>query len=260
MAVLTGTHITYGRVGISEDVHDIIYDISPTDVPVSSAAKRLKATSTLHQWQVDSLAAAQSNLHLEGDDATFASSTPTTMLGAYTAISKKTVMVSGTADTVKKYGRGSEIGYLIKQAGKELKRDIEVMLLGAQAGSGGSASTFRASPGYRTMIGNARYCSGAATTAGTQPAAASVGVWAAATDGTNVTFVEADLKAALGLAWADGGDPSMLVMNTVQKAKISSFAGASAFEGFGVAQGRSAQGVVIAGVDLYVSDKRSFLQ
>lgn len=255
MAAPTGTNTTYGRVGLAEDIHDVIYDISPTETPVMTAAKRLKATNTLHQWQTDALSSAAVNTHVEGDDATFASAPSTTMLGNYCAISKKTVVVSRTADVAKKYGRGSEIGYLIKQAGKELKRDIEFMLLGAQASSAGGATTARATAGYRTMIGNVRYATGTGSNSGgTQPGASSIGVWGASTDGTAVTFIEADLKAALELAWTDGGNASMIVSNTKQKQRASAFAGASAFEGFSVSNGRSAQGAVIAGIDLYVSD------
>jgi hypothetical protein len=254
MAAPTGTNSTYGRVGLAEDIHDVIYDISPTDTPVMSAAKRLKATNTLHQWQTDALSSAAANNHVEGDDATFASAPATTMLGNYCAISKKTIVVSRTADVAKKYGRGSEIGYLIKQAGKELKRDIEFMLLGAQGSSAGGATTARATAGYRAMIGNVEYAGTAVNTTGTQPGASSVGVWGASVDGTNVAFLEQDLKTALGLAWTDGGNPTMIVSNTKQKQAASAFAGASAFEGFGVSQGRSMQGAVIAGIDLYVSD------
>ena len=253
MASPTGTNLTYGRVGIAEDVHDVIYDISPTETPVMTAAKRLKATNTLHQWQTDSLSAAAVNTHVEGDDATFASAPSTTMLGNYCAISKKTVVVSRTADVVKKYGRGSEIGYLIKQAGKELKRDIELMLLGQQASSAGGVTTVRTTAGYRTMIANIQHASGTAATSQTHPGATSVGVWGADTDGTTTTLVEADLNTALGLAWADGGNPTMLVMNTTPKRKLSAFVGAGAFDGFGLDRG-VAQGAIVSGVDLYVSD------
>jgi hypothetical protein len=243
----------YGRIGVAEDIHDVIYDISPTDTPVLTAAKRLKATNVYHQWQTDVLSSAGANIHIEGDDATFATQGYTTMLGNNCAISKKTVVVSRTADVVKKYGRGSEMGYLIKQEGKALKRDIELMMLGAQGGSAGSVTAARQTAGFRAQIANIRNATGTATTGGTQPGFAAA-AWGASTDGTAVTFIEADLKAALELAWTDGGDPSMIVSNTRQKQRASAFAGASAFEGFSVSNGRSVQGAVIAGIDLYVSD------
>jgi acyl-CoA synthetase (AMP-forming)/AMP-acid ligase II len=105
MAQATGTTDSYDLIGIAEDVEDIISNISPMDTPAFSMAKRKKVTNTNHQWQTDSLAAAAANRAIEGDDSTYATASPTTMLSNRTQITKKTVMVSGTADAVRKYGR-----------------------------------------------------------------------------------------------------------------------------------------------------------
>ena len=253
MTTPVGQNKTYGRIGIKEDIHDVIYDISPTETPAMTMAKRLKATNTLHQWQTDVLAAAAVNAQVEGLDSTFASASPTTMLSNYTAISSKTISVSRTADTVAKYGRGTELGYLVAKYGKELKRDIETMLLGAQGSSAGNASVARYTAGYRAMIVNYARASGTATTAGTVPGYAA-GVWGASSDATASTLIEADLQNALELAWADGGSTDTILVNSKQKKRMAAFAGASAFEGFSVNNGRQAQGVVVGGVDIYVSD------
>jgi hypothetical protein len=255
MAALTGTTNTYGLTGLAEDVHDVIYDISPTETPVMTMAKRLTGEATTHEWQTDALASASVNKAIEGDDATFATVSATTMLSNRMMISQKTVMISGTADRVKKYGRAKEIAYQITKKGKELKRDIETAMVGMQGSSVGGAATARQAAGLRAMITNYRAASGTGTnTTATVPGYSSSDWGLTAADGTAVTFVEADLKAALELAWTDGGDPSMIVTNSKQKQRMSAFAGASAFQGFSVDQGRSAQGAVIAGVDLYVSD------
>lgn len=254
MAAVTGTNLVGGRIGVAEDIHDMIYNISPTEVPVSSAAKKLTATNVYHQWQTDSLAAAATNTFAEGDDFTAASATPTTMLANYTAISKKQIVVSRTADTVKKYGRKSEMGYLITNKGKELKRDIELMLLGSQASVAGTSTTARVSAGYRAMVVNVANASGSAKTTPGTASGFSAGLWQAAVDGSAVTFTEADLKSALELAWQDGGNPSMIVTNTKQKRRISAFAGATAFDGFPGKVSGTGQGVVVGGVDIYISD------
>lgn len=254
MAALAGTTDTYAMIGLAEDVHDKIYDISPTETPVLTAAKRLTASATNHEWQTDSLASAAVNKAIEGDDATFASVSPTVMRSNRLMISQKTVMISGTADSVKKYGRGKETGYQIAKKGRELKRDIETAICGMQGSSVGGSGTARQAAGFRAMITNYRAASGTGSnTAGTVPGYSSSDWALTAADGTAVTFIEADLKAALELAWLDGGDPTMIVSNSKQKQRASAFAGASAFEGFGVAQGK-VQGVVIGGVDVYVSD------
>ena len=118
----TASNLTFTGKGIAEDFHDMIYDISPTETPLMSMAKRYPANNTFHQWQEDSLAAATTNAQLEGDDASFSARTQPTVLGNYTQIATKTVSISGTFEAVKKYGRKSEVAYQLMRMGKELKR------------------------------------------------------------------------------------------------------------------------------------------
>lgn len=87
-----------------------------------STFKKKKATNTYHQWQVDNLAAPGTNAAIEGDETSYVVVAPTVMLGNYTQISTKSLLISGTADAVKKYGRGEEFAYQIAKKGKELKR------------------------------------------------------------------------------------------------------------------------------------------
>jgi hypothetical protein len=255
MAQLTGTTDSYDLIGIAEDVEDLINNISPTDVPVYTMAKKGKATNTLHQWQTDSLAAAAANRAIEGDDSTYATATPTTMLSNYTQIVKKTVMVSGTADAVRKYGRKEEFAYQIMKKGKEMKRDIEFAITQNQASSAGGSSTARSSAGIESMIVNRVLPTTSGT--GTTPGYAA-GVWTAPTDGTATgagsTLTESYLRDALEAAWTDGGDPTTIVCGAFQKKQIAQFAGAAAFAGFYNPKQGEAQGAVIGGVDVYVSD------
>ena len=249
-AALTGTTQTYDLTGLAEDIEDVIYNISPTATPLFTMAKKKKADGKFHQWQTDALAAAAANAQVEGGDATFAAASPTTLLGNYTQIFAKTVMVSGTADAVKKYGRAEEFAYQIAKKGKELKRDIEYSLVRNSHSTAGAAASARLSAGIESMIvGNAQE-SGATTTT---PAYAS-GLWGTPTDGTSATLTEAIVVAALQMAWADGGDPSVIMANATAKHKFASFAGASTFAGTYDAQRGKAQGMVVGAVDVYVSD------
>jgi hypothetical protein len=252
MGQATGTTDTYDLIGLAEDVEDVIFNISPQETPFLSKVKRKKVSATNHQWQTDSLASATANRAIEGDDSTYATATPTTMLSNRTQISKKTVMVSGTADSVRKYGRKEEFAYQIAKKGKELKRDIEVALITNQASSAGGSATARSSAGVEAMISGNRILTTNNST-GTTPGYAS-GDWGAVTDGTASTMVEADLVAAVTAAWTDGGDASSIMVGTTLKARIATFGGATKFAGVSVNQGRTAQGVVLGGVDLYISD------
>lgn len=251
MAQATGTTDTYDLVGIAEDVEDVINDISPMDTPFYKMAKRKKATNTLHQWQTDALAAAAANRSIEGDDSTYATASPTVMLSNYTQIAKKTVMVSGTADAVRKYGRAEEFAYQIAKKGREMKRDIEFALIQNQVSSAGGSGTARSSAGVEAMISGNRIL-GTGNTTGTTPGYAA-GVWGAVTDGTSTAMTEADLVSALEAAWTDGGNASTVMVSSTLKKKIGTFAGASSYAGVSVNQGRTSQGVIVGGVDLYIS-------
>lgn len=255
MAQVSGTTDTYDLVGTAEDVEDIIFDISPTDTPLLTMASRKKASATLHQWQTDALASAAANRQIEGDDASFTTATPTTMLSNYCQISRKTLIVSATADVVRKYGRARELARLMTKYGKEIKRDVEFALVQNQASSAGGSATARSSAGLESMIaGNRILPTGSGT--GTTPGY-SGGVWGAPTDGTTATTLTEDLlKQALEAAWTDGGETSHIMSNTYQKKTIAGFAGANKYAGVSVNQnmGRVSNAVVLGGVDLYVSD------
>jgi len=240
---------TYNGKGIAESFEDIIFDISPEDTPLLSACKRMTAGQTYHQWQTDSLAAAADNRALEGDDATYGTLAPTTVLGNYTQISKKLVRVSGTYDVVKKYGRKSEIAYQLMKAGKELKRDMEYAIVRNQASSAGGVGSSRSSAGIESWIsGNS--VEGTGNTTGTTPGF-SGGTVAAPTDGTQVTFIEADLQTALQRAWEDGGEPSLIMMSAKNKQRFATFAGIATK--YNEIKGAN-QATIIGAADMYVSD------
>lgn len=240
---------TYTGAGIAEDFQNVIFDISPEDTPLISMCKRVSAGQTYHQWQTDALAAAAANRAIEGDDASFATLSPTTVLGNYTQISRKTVQISNTYDVVRKYGRKSEVAYQLMKAGKELKRDMEYAVVRNQASSAGGAGTARSTASIESWIsGNRVLATGSA--AGTTPGF-SGGVVAAPTDGTSVTFIEADLQSALQLAWLDGGDPSVILMSATNKRRFSTFAGIATK--YNEIKG-SAQGIITGAADMYVSD------
>jgi hypothetical protein len=256
MAQVSGTTDSYDLVGVAEDIEDVIFNISPTETPLLTMAGRKTAENTLHQWQTDALANAAANRQIEGDDAAYATAAPTTMLSNYTQISRKTLLVSRTADKVRKYGRDSEMARLIAKYGKELKRDIEFSAIQNQASSAGGSATARSSAGIESMIAGNRILPTTSNT-GTTPGYAA-GAWSAPTDGTATgagsTLTEDYVKSALEASWQDGGDPSLIMTNTYQKKTMAGFAGANKFAGNYIEGGRSQQGVLVAGVDMYISD------
>jgi hypothetical protein len=212
---------TYTAKGQREDLSDIIYNISPTDTPLMSSIGKTKATAVLHEWQVDSLAAASlSNAAVEGADASSATLAVTTRAGNRTQIFQKTIQIAGTLEAVDKAGRKSEKAYQLAKASSEVKRDMELTLLSNQIASNGDSTTARTLGGLQAWLNtNGDFgTSGVAGASGTT----------ARTEGTDRTFTEALLKTVVKEVYTSGGNPKVLMVNPAHKQTVSAFAGIAA--------------------------------
>lgn len=242
MTAPTGTLQTYQAIGNREDLTDVIYRISPTDTPFMNGIGKTKAKNTLHEWQTQDLAAAANNAQVEGDDAVADTATPTVRLNNRTQISRKTVIVSGTQnDGMDSAGRKNELAYQISLKGLELKRDMETALTQNGTTVTGSSTVARQTRGLEGWVAtnNDLGATGVAPNYNTNTAA---------TDGTARTFTEAMLKNVIQLSWAQGGNPSIIMLGGTQKQTFSTFTGSSTrFD-----KGEDKQ--LTAAVDVYVSD------
>jgi hypothetical protein len=221
MSLPTNTFTVYDAVGNREDLSDEIYRISPTETPFVSGIEKAKATAVLHEWQTDSLAAADTaNAVMEGGDAVTDASTATVRLGNYCQISDKVARVAGTQEAVDHAGRGSEFDYQKMKRGLELKRDIEAILSGLnQAKSAGAAGTARKVASVLSWIKTNT------SKAGSDPSAADG--TGTRTDGTQRAFTESQLKSVLQLAWNEGGKPDTIIVGGFNKQVFSTFTGRS---------------------------------
>ena len=241
MAQPTNTFDTYDSVGEREDLSDVIYSIAPTDTPFISSAAKTKATAVLHEWQTDSLAAAvTNNAVIEGDEATLDASTATVRLSNSSQIMDKTVVITGTQESVDKAGRASELAYQIAKRAKELKRDMEATVTGNIAENAGNSSTARKMGTLGAWIAtNDVFGSGGGSgSAGNT----------ARTDGTQRAFTEAQLKSVIKSCWNEGGEPSMIMVGPFNKQKLSGFTGNSTRFDAG------ADATLYTSVDVYASD------
>lgn len=233
-------------IGQREDLTDVIYNISPTEVPFMSSIGKTKATAVYHEWQTDSLAAATTaNAAVEGADASDATLSPTTRLGNYTQILQKTIKVSGTLDTVNKAGRKSEKAYQLAKASQELKRDLETIMLANQGRDAGSSNSTARKMGSLLSWIKTNTSFGAT---GADPT--TIGV-STRSDGTQRTFTEALLKTVVAEVFDSGGMPSVLMVGSSGKQKVSSFSGIGATR-FNVTGAKPS--TIIGAADLYVSD------
>ena len=239
------TFTAHTAIGQREDLIDVIYDISPTETPIMSTLARTKATAVFHEWQTDSLASATSaNAAVEGADGVSATISPTTRLGNYTQIVQKVVQTSGTLEAVNKAGRRSERAYQLAKASSELKRDMETIITANQGRDAGSSSSARKLGAILSWLKT----NTSKGTSGTDPT--TIGV-STRSDGATRTFTEQLLKDEVAAAFDSGGNPSMLVVGSGLKQKVSSFAGIAA-------QRYMAPGdqptTIIGAADVYMSD------
>ncbi len=246
MAQVTGTYSVYDAKGLREDLSDIIYSISPTDTPFMSGIGKEKATAVLHEWQTDSLASAvANNAQIEGDEIGFSAPSSTTRVSNRTQISRKSVIVSGTLDSVSKAGRNNELAYQISKASKELKRDMESSLTANNSPVVGNDSTARELAGLAGWI-QQNNDAGASGANGQVSGSDVPGT--ARTDGTQRAFTESQLKAVIKKCWDEGGDPSMIMLGSFNKQVLSGFTGGSTR--FDPAENKR----LVAAVDVYESD------
>lgn len=252
MAIKTNTYTSYSTKGIREDLSDVISMISPTDTPfMTMIGKGAPVNNTLFEWQTDSLAAVDAaNAQLEGEDydsGTLQATTATTRMQNYCQISAKTLIVSGTNESLKKAGRKSELAYNLAKRSKELKRDMEAILIGTnQAANAGAAGTARKSGTMLACIAtnDSLGATGASPVYTTLPNATR-------TDGTQRNFTEALLKSTMQLCYSAGGKPTTLMLGPINKQNASAFAGVAA-QRFNAAGAKPS--TIIGAADIYVSD------
>lgn len=220
MALPSNTLTTFSAVGNREDLSDIIYDISPAETPFLSGIPKTSADGVKHEWQIHTIASpSATNKVLEGDDATTDAANTTTRVYNYRQISDKVARVTGTQeDGVKKAGRKSEMAFQMEKKMRELKTDVEARLLSNLASVAGNATLFPECAGAQAWIKtNTDKASDATASAGNGTDIH--------TDGTARALQESQVEAVLALAWTNGGNPTMGILNAFQKRKFAAFSG-----------------------------------
>lgn len=189
------------------------------ETPFLTAIPKVKATARLHELQTHTLTAASStNFVIEGDDATTDASTATTRVTNYTCISDKVALVSGSQEAVVSAGRKSEMAFQMKNRMKELKRDVEKILLFNNAKVAGSDTIASEAAGAQAYIKtNTSIASDATASAGDGSNQH--------TNGTPRALQESFVETVLASSWDNGGSPTLGTLGSFQKRKFSGFAG-----------------------------------
>lgn len=237
------------NIGIREDLEESIYRVAPEETPFMSNIETTSASQVYHEWQTENLAAASAtNAQLEGDDVgTLGAANLTVRVGNICQILWKTGGVSATQEVVNKAGRDSELRRQKVLKTIEIKRDFEIRAIGNFAAVQEAGATTRKMASIQAFItsNDSRGAGGADGGFSASPGPS------AATDGTQRTWTEALLKAAMATTFSNGGKPTQLYMGGTHKQQASAFTG--------IADIRSevkgnAMATINAAADVYVSD------
>lgn len=244
MAIVANTFTSHSAVGIRESLADIISNISPEETPFTSNIGSENVSNTYFEWQTDSLGSVVTTARIDGDDvSSFDAVSPTTRVGNYTQILRRTTIIADNLGAQDLAGRNDELSYQIAKRGREIKRDLEATMLLNNASVSGNSSTARETGGIGAWIAtneNVGTGGGLATGDGTT----------ARTDGTQRAFTETILKDAMQQAYSSGGSPTILMVGPVNKQKVSAFAGIAA-QRYQAGDGPT---TIIGAADVYISD------
>ena len=223
MAQRVGAKSSYqepiGTGGNREDLSDILYDVSPTDTPFLTLAKKGTAKGTNHEWLTDALNPPVANAVVEGNDATIVKAGSRVRLGNYTQILEKSASVTGTQEKADKAAVKSEMAYQVARRMKEIKRDLEAAFVGTTGGAkvAGSDTVARKAGNMKSYLTTDSWQGGATGVAPTGNGLT------AATPGTARPFTEALLTAALQKLWTNSGGSENIaaLMGAVVRGKFS---------------------------------------
>lgn len=254
---VSGTFTVPNAIGIREDLEDIIYRIDPTETPVLSTIGKGKADAKYHEWQTQTLIAANgSNAALDGADAATASTQPTVRVGNRTQIMTKTAAVSGGLQAVDTAGRANELSYQVLLKGLEMKRDMEASITQNNASQTDNGSVPGISAGFESWI-----VTNASRGTGGSAGGFSAGTVSAPTDGTLRSLSgqtdkgEGFFKSAIESTYTHGGKPNVLQLPPLLKQSFSAIAGIAVNR---VNMNKPAMATIIGAADVYVSDFGQF--
>ena len=186
---------------VKRDLTDLITNISPTATPVLTMLGKhsRKAINTLVETMQDSLADAAENAHVDGSTFSEVEHTPPGVTQSYAQNFIKWLIVPDTLQDVQIHGMKKAYTYFSKKAMKEMARDMEMALV-SQVPQGPQQP--------RKLTG--------------MTSAITTNVIDA---GDAAPLTEDAFNDLLQMAWDEGGEPSVVLVNSIQKRVISQFTG-----------------------------------
>ena len=251
MAVTAGTVETYANTLIFQDLENAFNLLSPTECPFVQAIGKGTMDSTYHEWPIVALNAVDAaNRVIEGDDAPAVdTATMGKRVGNYSQISDKKISVSQTSEAVDAAAENiQKISKQMVYKMKELKRDMETMLLSNVPAVPGSSGVARQTAGMPAWL-QSNTSFGATGADGTLSGTTAGYPNAGATAGTTRAITEKMFNDVIQDCWTNGGDPTLVLCDAGYKRIIS-----EDFNGNATRYKDTVDKKVINAIDFYESD------
>jgi len=258
---------------INEDLMQKISDLSPEDKPFTDAIGTTTSRNHYKEWVSEVLEAADpDNARIDGSDSTGDDTVLGNRFGNYHQLATKIVKVSDRGRNSDTVGSSDELVRQLMQRQKALKRDVEASLTSANAAIAGAVTGTDATGASKSAgigawiitnnVGPGDFA--ASTLSGTTG-----GFPGAPTAGTAEAGSETNVRAAMRLAYLEGGNPtiamstpecielfsSYLFTSSARVATLQSNAPQGNRSGTASGNGNAGGGVVAQGsVNLFVTD------
>ena len=209
---------------IREEVMDKIWQIDKFPLPLTDMCSKGTHSNQKIEYTTDEFAAAvDDNMVTDGADIDQDDSKVGLRVANFTQTSVKSVRVSTRANAANSIGRQATLSYQVSQRQKELRRDVEMQMCGAQAslaGDAGVADTPGQSAGLGAWIetntvGGVGFVAGGFNTG--------TGVIDAPTFGTPAAISETMIKDIMQAIYMEGGEGTFLMARPEVIRLISEF-------------------------------------
>ena len=193
---------------ISEDVMNAIWDISNIPLPFTDSIGSDRTHNAFAEWTIDELASPDiTNKTVDGDDAGTDDSSTGERVGNQHQIPDKVVRVSTRARNSGTIGFSDTLSYQVMMRQRELRRDVEAIMLEPQASVADDGSAVAGQlggfPSWLTT-NTSRGVGGA-------DGGFSSGVVDAPTPGAARAITETQVRDIAQAVWEEGGNPTKLM-------------------------------------------------
>lgn len=207
---------------IHEDVMNRIFDISRIPLPLTDRIGSDGMDNPYKEWTTDKLQTPDvGNAQVDGNDASSFTTANNTnpdedgavsadgepvRMGNHAQISTKVVKVSTRARNTDNIGRSDELNYQVMMRQRELRRDVEAIMLTNQGSVADDGTTAGTSAGLGAWLVTNSIQPG--TPGGFEP---TTGLVAAYGPGTKAALTEKQVRDVCEKVYTEGGDPTVFM-------------------------------------------------